>query len=78
MRAWESGIAAPIETKYFPRSRPCRTDLPPEGKVRALKLNELASSFVILGIGLTSACIAFIVEISMKRIVNIVQTEIIN
>lgn len=55
----------------------CRTDIPPETKIRSLSLTDMTFAFVILGFGLALTAVAFLLEVigkfyfSKKRILKI-------
>jgi len=61
-----AGIIDLYKKKYFPSTKQCRTDIPPETKTQSLTLVEFGAAFMILGVGLTLSLLAFLTEIISK------------
>lgn len=71
---WASGTVSYMMRKNYPLATTCRTDNPPETKIRPLALADLAAAFFILGIGLSLSILGFVIEIWFRWMINRVQT----
>ena len=60
---WQMGFFDFIRNRYFPTVNRCRADVKPEGKITALKLNDIASVFAFLGLGIGFSIFSFMLEL---------------
>lgn len=60
------GIRDFMMKKYLPPTDQCRMEEKKE--TRSLTLNDLASAFIALQIGIAAAAIVFIIELMMKHV----------
>ena len=67
MKMAQNGLIAYLKKKYIPPSDQCRVDKTPDAKLQAVKLNELAIVYLILGVGLTLSVVAFLMDIVVKK-----------
>lgn len=70
LRFWDSGITNKILSQLSLdvgfKENQCRIDDKPKTKVAVLKLVDLAAAFFLIGIGLTSATLVFVLEITVS------------
>ncbi len=71
---WASGTVSHMMRAHYPLATTCRTDNPPETKLRPLTLTDLAAAFFILGIGLSLSILGFAIKILFRCVSNRVQT----
>lgn len=68
MQMAASGLVGHLRSKYFSTTNQCKIQQDGTStEIKSLTLVELVISFVILGVGLSISCLAFIIEHTYKK-----------